>query len=139
MKKYQEFKQTLQVEDTVDEVNKTTNKEKSGTSNTGAGKGGESEGSNKSTVKTKGNNDETKDVNKTTKVNAKESKYSDFKNSLNEDRLSKSKGICKAIKAQTDNEEIITMADGIIKDIDKGELTPKQSEWIYKTSTSMKK
>lgn len=69
------------------------------------------------------------------------SKYQEYKDSINEgkDRLKKSKEIIQAIKAQTDNKEILTMADGILADIAKGQLTPKQSEWIYNTSTSFKK
>ena len=68
-------------------------------------------------------------------------KYSDFTKELNEgkDRLTKSAEICDAIIAQTDDKEIITMAKGIKADIAKNQLTPKQSEWIFKTSTSFKK
>lgn len=71
----------------------------------------------------------------------KESKMSKYQTYLTEekDRLTKSKEICSAIKAQTDDKEIIKMADGIISSIAKGVLTPEQSKWIYNTSTSMKK
>ena len=67
--------------------------------------------------------------------------YKEFKASLTEatDRLKKSAEICDAIIAQTDDKEIITMAKGIKADIAKGELTPKQSKWIFNTSTSFKK
>jgi len=67
--------------------------------------------------------------------------FKEFSKELNEanDRLTKSAEICDAIMAQTDNKEIIIMAKGIKADIAKGQLTPKQSEWIFKTSTSMKK
>ena len=55
------------------------------------------------------------------------------------DRLTKSAEIIDAILAQTDDKEIIAMGKGIKADIKKGQLTPKQSEWIYNTSTSFKK
>lgn len=174
MKDFKEFKEDLQQDKTMDLVNSTTAKEKSGSltnksgnnSNTNkstiktkgsndevgkvnsitksnsssAKKAKGSDGANKSTIKTKGKGDESGKVNSITKANTNEN-YQDYKTSLTEakDRLKKSKEICNAIKAQTDNKEIITMADGIIADIDKGELTPKQSEWIYNTSTSFKK
>lgn len=66
------------------------------------------------------------------------SKYQEYLTEA-KDRLTKSEEICNAIIAQTDNKEIITMAKGIKRDIAKGQLTPGQAEWIYKTSTSFKK
>lgn len=139
MKNYQDFKKDLAEDKTTDLVNKTTKKEITGSTESSK-KSTDTSSKNASTIKTKGTADESKKVNSITKTNAKES-YQNFKADLTEakDRLTKSAEICDAIMAQTDNKEIITMAKGIKADIAKGELTPKQSEWIFKTSTSMKK
>ena len=144
--KFQDFKDSLVVEGTEVDVNSITNKEKAGSTTDKAEKGaGDKAGSNKGSISASGKGSAVDKVNSITKkekdgtLNDSNNYYSDFKKSLQENRLKKSAEICDAIIAQTDNKEIIDMAKGIKADIAKDELTPKQSEWIYKTSTSFKK